>query len=109
MPSFVVKDGLLFLLTDSGVATCVEASTGAIHWRKRIEGDFYSSPLWIENRLYAISKRGEVVILAADREFKELGRVELGEKTFATPAIANGIMYIRTQSLLYSLGSKNTN
>jgi outer membrane protein assembly factor BamB len=104
VPSFVVKDGLLFLWADSGVVTCLDAETGNVHWRERVEGDFYSSPLWIEGRLYGISKRGVVVVLAAGREFAELGRVDLGEKTFATPAIANGILYLRTRSRLYSLG-----
>ena len=52
----------------------------------------------------SISKRGEVVVLAASKEFEELGRVDLGERTFATPAIAGGVIYLRTQSRLYSLG-----
>ena len=104
VPSFVVKDGLLFLWTDSGVVSCLDAASGKVHWRERVDGDFYSSPVWIEGRLYGISKRGEVVVLAASKEFEELGRVDLGEKTFATPAIAGGVMYLRTQSRLCSLG-----
>lgn len=106
VPSFIVKDDLLFLWTDSGVVTCLDAATGEVHWRERIGGEFYSSPVWIEGRLYGISKRGEVVVLAASEEFKELARVELGEKTFATPAIANGVLYLRTQRRLFSLGKE---
>ena len=104
VPSFVVKDGLLFLWTDSGIVTCVDAATGNKHWRERVGGEFYSSPIWIKGRLYCISKQGQVVVLAASRKFKILARTELGEKTFATPAVANGVMYLRTQSRLYSLG-----
>ncbi|MBG86284.1 MAG: hypothetical protein CMO80_05215 [Verrucomicrobiales bacterium] len=104
VPSFVVKDDLLFLLTDSGIATCVDAATGKEHWRERVRGEFYSSPIWIERRLYCISKRGQIVVLAAGRKFEVLARMELGEKTFATPAVANGVMYLRTQTRLYSLG-----
>ena len=104
VPSFVVKDDLLFLWTDGGIVTCLEASTGEVHWRERVGRSCYSSPLWIDRRIYGISKRGEVVVLAASKEFEELGRVDLGEKTFATPAIAGGVMYLRTQSRLYSLG-----
>ena len=105
VPSFVVKDGLLFLWTDSGVVACLDAATGKVHWRERVSGEFYSSPIWIEGRLYGISKRGEVVVLAASQVFEELGRVDLGEKTFATPAVVNGVMYLRTQSRLFSLGN----
>jgi len=54
--------------------------------------------------LYGISKSGQVVVLAASRKFAVLARTELGDKTFATPAVAGGVMYLRTQSRLYSLG-----
>lgn len=104
VPSFIVKDDLLFLWTDGGVVTCLDAPTGKVHWRERVSRSCYSSPLCIDGRLYGISKRGEVVVLAASKQFEELGRVDLGEKTFATPAIAAGVMFLRTQSRLYSLG-----
>jgi len=107
VPSFVVKDDLLFLWADNGVVTCLDAPTGEVHWRERVGHSCYSSPVWIEGRLYGISKHGEVIVLAASREFRELGRVDLEEKTFATPAIANGVMYLRTESRLYSLGKAN--
>jgi outer membrane protein assembly factor BamB len=104
VPCFVVKDGLLYLWTDSGIVTCVDAATGKVHWRERVGGEYYSSPLWIEGRVYCISKRGQIVVLAASRTFEVLARMELGEKTFATPALADGVMYLRTQTRLYSLG-----
>jgi len=104
VPSFVVKDGLLYLWTDSGIVTCVDAATGKQHWRERVGGEFYSSPIWIEGRLYCISKYGQIVVLAASKKFEVLARMELDEKTFATPAVANGVMYLRTQSRLYSVG-----
>jgi len=104
VPSFVVKDGLLFLWTDSGVVTCADAATGKVHWRERVGGQFYSSPIWIEGRLHCISKRGQMVVLTAGRKFEVLARIDLGEKAYATPAVANGVMYLRTQSRLYSLG-----
>ena len=104
VPSFVVKDGLLYLWTDSGIVTCVDAATGKEHWRERVGGEFYSSPIWIEGRLYCISKYGQIVVLAASKKFEVLARMELDEKTFATPAVANGVMYLRTQSRLYSVG-----
>ena len=90
VPSFVVKDGLLYLWSDSGIVTCLEAENGKVLWRERVGGEFYSSPIWIDRRLYCISKQGEVVVLAAGRKFEVMSRMELGEKTFATPAVANG-------------------
>ena len=105
VPSFVVKDGLLYLWSDSGIVTCVDAGTGKEYWRERVGGEFYSSPIWINGRLYCISKHGQIVVLAANQKFEVLARMELDEKTFATPAVANGVMYLRTQSRLYSVGN----
>ena len=94
-------------MEDSGIVTCVDAGTGKEHWRERVGGEFYSSPIWIDGRLYCISKHGQVVVLSANQKFEVLARMELGEKTFATPAVENGVMYLRTQSRLYSIGTPN--
>ncbi|MFP6692644.1 MAG: PQQ-binding-like beta-propeller repeat protein, partial [Pirellulales bacterium] len=106
VPSFVVKDGLLFLWTDSGIVTCVDAPTGKMHWRQRIGGAFYSSPVWVDHRLYGVSRQGEVVVIAAEKTYKPLARIPLGEKCFAVPAVSGGVMFFRTQSRLFSLGGK---
>ena len=105
VPGFIVNDALPILWTDRSVVTCLDAATGNVHWLERVDGDFYSSLLWIEGRPYGISKRGEVVVLEAGETFAELGRGDLGEKTFATPAVADGVMYLRTQTRLFALGN----
>jgi outer membrane protein assembly factor BamB len=104
VPTSIAKDGLLFLFDDAGVASCFDAKTGEQHWRQRLGGGFFSSPVCVDDRLICVSTAGEVVLLAAADEFKELGRVDLGETCHATPAIANGRLYLRTYRHLYSLG-----
>jgi hypothetical protein len=106
VPSCLVKDDLLFLWTDSGIVSCLDAAGGKRHWRERVGGSYYCSPVWIDGRLYCTSKTGEVVVVAADKTFKLLARNPLGEKCFAVPAVANGVMYQRTQTRLFSLGGK---
>ena len=107
VPSCLIKDDLLFLWTDSGIVSCLDAATGKRHWRERVGGNYYCSPVWVDGRLYCTSKEGDVVVVAADKTFKILARNPLGEKCFAIPTVANGVMYQRTQTKLFSLGGKN--
>lgn len=97
---------LLFAWFDKGVVTCLEAATGEIVWRERIGGDYFGSPVCVNGHIYCISREGEVVVLAASRQFEELGRIDLGEPSNSTPAIAGGVMYLRTKSHLMALGGK---
>lgn len=100
----MVKDGRLFLWADDGVVSCLRVPTGELVWRERVDGAFYASPIWVDGRLYNVSKAGEVVVLAAEDTFQVLSRVPLGESSYATPAVAGGVLYLRTCSHLFSLG-----
>ena len=97
---------LLFAWFDKGVVTCLVAETGDVVWRERIGGDYFGSPVCVGGKLYCISREGEVVVLAASRQFKELGRVDLGEPSNSTPAVADGVMYLRTKSHIMALGGE---
>ena len=97
---------LAFLWGDGGIVTCIDVPTGKNHWRQRIGGIFYSSPIRVGDRIYCTSLDGDVVVIAASPEYKLLARNSLGESTCATPAIADGRMYLRTASHLMSLGGK---
>ena len=106
VPTPLIKDGRLFLWTDDGIVTCLKIASGEVIWRERVGGSFYGSPVWVSGRLYCIAKNGDVVVLAAADDFELLSRVPLGESSYATPAVAGGVMYLRTQSHLFSLGGK---
>jgi outer membrane protein assembly factor BamB len=97
---------LTFLWGDGGIVTCIDAPTGKVHWRERVGGIFYGSPVRVGDRIYCISLDGEVDVLAASSEYKLLARNPLGEASQATPAIADGRMYLRTLSHLISIGGK---
>jgi len=102
----LVCDRLLFLWSDSGVVSCLEAASGKVHWRKRVGGKFFGSPVLAAGRVWCISRDGEMVILAAANEYKLLGRVDLGEPSHATPAVAGGVMFLRTQSHVMALDGR---
>lgn len=105
-PTLIVKDDLAFLWSDNGVVTCIVAKTGKQIWRKRVGGNYYGSPVWVDGHLYCIDRRGYVAVIAAGREFKMISKTALGESSFATPAIADGVMYLRTKTQLFSLGGQ---
>ena len=104
VPTPIAVGDLLFVWSDRGVVTCVEPATGAVVWRQQVGGGYYSSPVCVNGRIYCITRQGEMVVIEASRTFKELGRCKLPEGTHATPAIANGRMYIRTFSRVLSVG-----
>jgi len=104
VPTPLVKDGRLFLWADDGVVSCLHVATGEAVWRERVEGAFYASPVWVNGYLYNMSKQGEVVVLAAGDKFEVVHRIALGEPSYATPAVAGGVMYLRTSTHLFSLG-----
>jgi outer membrane protein assembly factor BamB len=103
----LVKDGRLFFWSDGGIVSCLRADNGDLIWRERVAGTYYSSPVWVDYRLYCIAKNGDVVVLAAGDRFQLLARVPLGETSYATAAVAGGVMYLRTRSHLFSLGGKH--
>ncbi len=106
VPTPIVKGGRIFLWFDNGTVACHNVETGEQVWRDKVPGAFYGSPVWVDGRLYCIAKNGDVFVVAAGDKFELLARVPLGEPSFATPAVASGILFLRTRTQLFSLGGK---
>jgi outer membrane protein assembly factor BamB len=81
-------------------------ATGEVFWRERVPGSYYGSPVCAGRHLYCIARDGDVLVLAAAKQFAQLARIPLGEGSHSTPAIAGGRVYLRTFSHLISLGGK---
>jgi outer membrane protein assembly factor BamB len=98
--------GRLYLLRDGGVLTCLEASTGKELFRERIgaSGQYIASPIAAGDKLIAASTRGVVTVIQVDDELKVLARNDFREKIFATPAVVENKIYLRTAGHLYALG-----
>jgi outer membrane protein assembly factor BamB len=105
VPTPVALGNLMFLWSDKGIVTCINADDGSKVWQQRVGGVGYSgSPIRVADKVYCVDEAGVVVVLAAAGEFKELGRMDLKEECRSTPAVSDGKMYIRTLSKLYSIG-----
>lgn len=106
MPTPLVRGEHIYLCSEKGIASCLEAATGKVIWEERLDGSFSASPVCAGDRLYCVSDSGDVFVLQASPAYKLLGRNRLGEPTQATPAIAQGRLYLRTETKLISIGGK---
>jgi outer membrane protein assembly factor BamB len=106
VPTSVCVGDRLFLWSDNGIVSCVEAASGEVKWQERVGGNYFSSPLWVDGRLFCISTKGDVVVVEASDRFQVLARNPLGEVTHSTPAVAGGRMFIHTTKSLISVGGR---
>ncbi len=100
-PSPLLVGDLLFMIDDSGIASCVDAKTGTDVWRQRISGNYSASPIFAEGRIYACSEEGKVIVLDAGREFKVLAENRLEDGFMASPAVSGKALYLRSRKNLY--------
>ncbi|MEN6338361.1 MAG: PQQ-binding-like beta-propeller repeat protein, partial [Phycisphaerales bacterium] len=97
-----VSDGkYVYLLESADLLICCEVATGKKLYEQELKGDFRASPSLVGDKLYVLDMKGVMHIVQAGPEFKELGKCELGEECFASPAFADGRIYIRGKQNLY--------
>lgn len=99
----ILVDDLLYMVTDDGIANCVEAATGERVWTKRLGGEFAASPIYADGKIYFPSMDGEVTVIAPGREYKELAKNEFEDGFMATPAVKGKSLIFRTRTALYRI------
>jgi outer membrane protein assembly factor BamB len=104
-PSPLLVGEELYLITDNGIATCLDARTGNPHWQVRIGGNHSASPLYADGRIYFLSEEGESVVIAPGKEFKALAKNELNGETLASMAVSGGSLFVRSRTHLYRLSN----
>jgi outer membrane protein assembly factor BamB len=106
-PSQVLHGKELYQVADNGIASCLDALTGKIHWQERTARTTSASPLLVGDTLYLLDEYGTTTLLQTGTTFKKLGENKLdGERTLATPVPANGALFIRTEKGLYRIGKR---
>lgn len=100
-PSHLIADGLMFMVSDQGVATCLNANSGDEVWTDRLTGDYSASPICAEGRIYFCDEKGVTRVISAGPEFELLAENKLDEGCMASPAVAGKAIYLRTRTHLY--------
>ncbi len=103
MPSPLLVGDELLVIADKGVATLLDAKSGETLWTERLGGNFCSSPLIADGRIYVGNREGQTFVLAPGKEFKLLATNTLDGQIMATPAAVDGALFVRTDKALYRL------
>jgi outer membrane protein assembly factor BamB len=102
-PTPLLIGDLLYLPDDSGVITCLEAKTGKLVFAERIGGDYWSSPLFVDGRIYCFSQQGKTTVVAPERALRILATNELDGTFRASPAVSGRSLILRSETHLYRI------
>jgi len=103
-PSPVLVGGELYVVSDLGIVSCLDAVTGTVHWQQRIGGNHSASPMFAAGRIYFLSEEGVTTVIAPGKTFQRLATNELDGTALASMAVFSSSILVRTQSHLYRLG-----
>jgi outer membrane protein assembly factor BamB len=107
MPTPLVYKDLVYVLGNNGVFDAYNLATGDEVYRQRISrvgNGFSASPVAADGKIYVSNEDGDMVVLSAGPEFKEIAVNPMGELLMATPALSEGVMYVRTARSLFAIG-----
>ncbi len=108
IPSALVYDDLIYVIKDGGIVSTFEADTGKLVKQARLQQggkQFYVSPVAADGLIYLLDTEGKLMVVKAGRDWKQLRTIDLGEHCFATPAICDGRLYVRTNKSLFCFGA----
>lgn len=103
MPTPILVGELIFMVSDGGIATCLDAASGEEIWQQRLGGDFSASPIHADNKLFFCNREGDVFVVAPEKEFKLLATNKMDSPIMATPAAVENHLIVRTKQSLYRI------
>lgn len=104
VPSIIQYQGLVYMATDQGIVSAFDAATGQRVWQERIPGVYMASPVAGDGKIYLVGETGETLVLEAGRQLKILARNKLEGRFSASPAIAGGRIFLRSDDKLVAVG-----
>jgi outer membrane protein assembly factor BamB len=105
-PSPLLVNDQLYLVSDSGIASCVDARSGKVYWQERIGGNYSASPLYADGKIYCQNEEGTGVVLKEGNRFQVLGRNDIGEPALASYVVWDGSFFIRSENHLFRIKNK---
>ncbi|MBX9580127.1 MAG: PQQ-like beta-propeller repeat protein [Gemmataceae bacterium] len=105
-PSLLLLGDLLFMVSDDGIASCLDAKTGKVYWSERLPGEYTASPVAVGGYLYFPSQSGKTAVVRAATEFEPVATNELAAGCMASPAVAGDALFLRTKTHLYCIAGK---
>jgi outer membrane protein assembly factor BamB len=105
-PSLIHQNGLLFMIDDAGIGSCIEAASGNVVWSQRVGGNFSASPILADGKIVLLNEEGKATTIAPEREFKLLGEGKFESGFMASPAVDGNDLVLRTKTALYRVGSR---
>ncbi len=105
-PSPALVGDEVYMVSDNGIVTCMDAVTGRIHYSERLGGEFSASPLVAGDRIYCFDQKGKTTVLGAGKTFRILGESQLGDGFMATPAVAGDSLFLRSKTRLYRVEAR---
>ena len=102
-PSLLLVGDELYFVSDAGIASCVDAKSGRVHWQERLGGNYSASPVHAGGRIYFQSEEGSAVVVKASKSSERLATNDLGERSLASFAIGDGVLFIRTEKNLFKV------
>jgi len=109
MPTPIVYDGILYVLANNGLLDAYDLKTGEEVYRQRLPlvgSGFSASPVAADGKLYLSNEDGEILIIAAGGKYAHVATNSMGELLMATPALSEGVMYVRSAQSLFAIGRK---
>jgi outer membrane protein assembly factor BamB len=109
MPTPLAYNGVLYVLANNGVLDAYELKTGAELYRQRLPlvgSGFSASPVAADGKIYLSNEDGDMLVVRAGRTFEPIATNAIGELLMATPALSDGVMYVRGVSHLFAIGQQ---
>jgi outer membrane protein assembly factor BamB len=101
-----IYNDLLFIGDYSGYVYCLDPETGKLYWQFKSGSHIWGSTLAADGKVYFGNEDGEAIVLAADKTLKELSKTNVGQSIFGSPIVANGVMYVATETHLFAIQKK---